>query len=244
MAYDRSVKMFDEPYAPVELEKAVAEKTINKGKFLSRAHADSYLCQMRTLKALEGVKSILEIGPGEGFAARNLRELGYEYDTLDFEGAHEPTIRADFRALDPETVSRRYDVVCAFQVLEHFPYQEFPAHLARLRALSTQYVFISLPYSCRGFSVRLNLQNGQSKRKNRRFDFYRGTNLPNRSYRPEFVKEFPWAVHYWEIGRKGFKLRRVLRDIEACGLKIQARFHAANPFHYHILCEKRGSGPG
>jgi len=50
MSYDRSIKIFDEAHAPVLLDKMVNEKDINKGKFLSKAHAESYLCQMQTKK--------------------------------------------------------------------------------------------------------------------------------------------------------------------------------------------------
>jgi len=230
--------MLDEPHAPEVLDQVVGEKTINKGKFLSKAHSESYLCQMQTIRKLKDVKSILEIGPGEGYAARNLREVGYDYQTLDFEDAHEPTIKADFRSIDPFTLTQRYDLTCAFQVLEHFPYHEFTKHIKTLRELSRDYVFISLPYSCRGFSIKLNLQNGQHKRTMKQFDFFYRTNLPNRKYREEYKQEFPWAVHFWEIGRRGFKLRKVLKDIESCGLNILERFHSPNSFHYFILCRK------
>ena len=200
MSYDRSIKIFDEPHAPVALDQMASGKTINKGKFLSPAHADSYLLQMQTIKSLSGVKTILEVGPGEGYAARNLRDVGYRYDTLDFEDAHQPTIKADFRSLDPDTIGQRYDLTCAFQVLEHFPYEDFTRHLGTLSALSKNYVFISLPFSCKGFSLKLNLQSGQQKRYIRQFDFYVPSNLPNRRYREEYMQEFPWAVHFWEIG--------------------------------------------
>jgi hypothetical protein len=241
MTYDRSIKMFDEPHAPVLLEKLVTEKSINKGKFLSKEHSESYRCQMQTISSLHGIQSILEVGPGEGYCARNLRQLGYLYETLDFEEAYEPTIKADFRSLDASTIPQRYDLTCAFQVLEHFPYDEFAKHLGVLRDLSNKYVFISLPYSCRGFSISFNLHSGQRMGPMRRFDCYIRTNLPNRKVRPEFKEEFPWAVHHWEIGRKGFGLKKVLGDIESCGLKIKKRFHSPNPFHYFILCWKDGS---
>ena len=193
---------------------------------------------MQTIRNLKDAKRILEIGPGEGFSARNLRELGYEYHTLDFEDVHEPTIKADFQSFDPNTITQRYDITCAFQVLEHFPYHEFTKHIKTLRELSKNYVFISLPYSCRGFSIKLNLQNGQHTRIIKQFDFYFRTNLPNRKYREEYKQEYPWAVHYWEIGRKGFRLSKVLADIESCELNILRRFHSPNPYHYFILCKK------
>jgi Methyltransferase domain len=237
MEYDRSRKMFDEPHSPEDLDKAVDEKIINTGKFLSKAHLESYQLQMRTIRNLKDVKKVLEIGPGEAFCARNLRELGYDYHTLDFNDTYSPTIVADFSKYDP-TSTERYDLTCAFQVLEHFPYNEFLTNLQKLRELSDKYVFISLPYSCFGFSININFQLGQSLRLDKRLNFYLRTMLTNRKYREEFKKEFPWAVHYWEIGRRGYKLSKVLGDIKSCNLKILKRFHSPNPFHYFILCEK------
>ena len=242
MSYNRSIKMYDEPHAPIALDQMTSAKTINKGKFLSPAHSESYLLQMQTIKALKGVETILEVGPGEGYAARNLRDVGYGYDTLDFEDAHQPTIKADFRSLDPNSIDKRYDLTCAFQVLEHFPYGDFTRLLKTLCVLSTNYVFISLPFSCKGFSLKLNLQNGQQRRRIKQFDFYVPTNLPNRRYREEYMREFPWAVHFWEIGRKGYPLKKVVRDIESCGLDVERRFHSPNSFHYFILCRKRTAG--
>ena len=231
--------MFDEPHTPTALDQMARDKKINRGKFLTPAHADSYLLQMQAIEGLKDVSSILEIGPGESYAAKNLRDVGYHYDTLDFEDAHGPTIKADFGSLDPASISRRYDLTCAFQVLEHFPYCDFTRHLETLGALSTRYVFISLPYSCKGFSLKLNFQSGQWKRIIRQLDFYIPTGLPNRKYREEYMQEFPWAVHFWEIGRKGYSLKTVLHDIESCGLDVIRRFHSPNAFHYFILCRKR-----
>lgn len=238
MSYDRNIKMFDEPHSPNTLDKVVEQKTINRGKFLTKAHSGSYQLQMQIIKNLKDVNTVLEIGHGEGYVARNLRSLGYDYHTLDFEGTHEPTIKADFRSFDASSVPQKYDMTCAFQVLEHFPYSDFKKHVIKLAELSSNYVFISLPYSCRGFSVDLTFQWGQNKRTQKRFDFYFATNLPNRKYREEYKKEYPWAVHYWEIGRKGFKLSKMLNDIESCGLKVMSRFHSTNPYHYLVLCKK------
>ncbi len=241
MAYDRSIRMYDESHAPEELDRIVSGKTVNKGKFLSEAHGESYLVQMREIRKLKDVASVLEVGPGEAFCAGNLRGLGYEYHTLDFESAHQPTYQADFKTLDPRTLGRLYDMTCAFQVLEHFPYEDFANRLRTLAAIARKYVFLSLPYSCRGWGFQVNVHEGQNENSVKRFHFYRPSGLPNRKYRPEYMEEFPWAVHYWEIGREGFPLERILGDVEAAGLRVLDQFHAPNPYHYFILCRKRDS---
>ena len=235
--YDRSIKAFDEPHSPEKLDQMRSDSALNKGKFLIEAHSGSYLTSMQTIRKTK-VTSVLEVGPGEGFVARNMASLGITFDTLDFEGANNPTIQADFSKFDPTPYAGKYEMTCAFQVLEHFPFEDFPRLMEKLATLSSKYVLISLPYSCRGFRLRLRVHQGQSPRWNKVYNFYRPTDKPNRKYRPEYMQEFPWAVHYWEIGRKGFKLDHVLDTIAGTGLKVTSRFHGPNPYHYYMLCEK------
>jgi SAM-dependent methyltransferase len=80
------------------------------------------------LDGLAGVRSVLEIGAGEGAMgarlARRFAYVGLELDHRSFVKAHariaEPglgrVLRGDLSALGPDEV---FDVVCAFEVLEH-----------------------------------------------------------------------------------------------------------------------------
>jgi len=236
--YNRSIKCFNEPHTPEELDRMVADKTINRGKFLNKRHAGSYQEQIKTILRL-GIERVLEIGPGEGYTARNLNALGLQFDTLDFEGAHKPTIQADFNTFDPKPYSGKYELCCGFQVLEHFPFEDFPRLVDKMVTMSSRYVYLSVPYSCYGFHFELGMHTGQLP-FSKRLRFYMPSYKKNRKYREGFMKEFPWAVHYWEIGRKGFPLKRINKTIEACGLKILEQNHGPNPFHYYFLCEKIG----
>ena len=233
--YDRTIRMYDEPHPPEVLAAHVAQKTINQGKFLSGAHAGSYLRQMQTIHRLPDVQSCFEVGPGEGFVARNLRALGYRYDTLDFEPAHQPTFLGDFKTFDVEPLRKQYDLSGAFQVLEHFPFEHFPHLLRKLAVLSKKYVFISLPFSCEGYRIEITEHQGQHDSFRDNIERFQATGLPNRTYRKEFMEEFPWAVHYWEIGRAGYDLERITDTIRQCGLEVIDQFHGPNPFHYFML---------
>ena len=238
IAYDRSTKIHDEPHPPVVLEQQRANRTLNRGKFLTESHAGSYLKQMQTIAKLDDVQSVFEVGPGAHFVARNLRELDYVYHTLDFEDIHSPTIVADFSSFDPASVSEQYDLACAFQVLEHFPFEDFTRLIDKLQALSKKYVFISLPFSCRGMRFRKIVHHGQNNTEIEEEELFEPSRLPNRRYRDEFMREFPWAVHYWEIGRIEFSLEHVIKKLQSSGLQIREQFHGPNPYHYFILCEK------
>jgi len=236
--YDRTIRMYDEGYPPEVLDKIVVSGEIHKGKFVHSNFSDSYMLQMKTLKGLKGAKKILEIGPGEMFTARNLKTLGYTYHTLDQDPRIEPTYVCSFFSFEYKWHKNEYDAVCAFQVLEHLPYGRFKEAICRMKTISRKYIVISLPYSCKGFRESRTEWDGQfNKTAERVIEHFEPTNLPNRRYRKEYIEEFPWAVHYWEIGRKGFPLVRVIDDIEACELKILDRFHSEEPFHYFIVIE-------
>ncbi len=128
---------------------------------------------------------------------------------------------------------------CAFQVLEHFPFDELPALIQKLMVVSRRYVFISLPFSCTGMRVVVTRHEGQTSHRVEEHHCFTPTNLPNRMYPAAYMAEFPWAVHHWEIGREGYSLARVQAALEACGLTVIEQYHAPNPFHYHLLCRRR-----
>ena len=227
--------MFDEPDSPANLAKSMGKAT--RGKFLMSSYTYSYITQIQELHKLRA-KSIIEVGPGEEFTANSLRMLGVRYDTLDRCDFYGSTIIEDFATFDPEPYSKSYEATCAFQVLEHFPYDKFTYLLDKLVLMSSGHILISLPYSCKGTRTTTLNWKGQVPTKENKTEKFTATGLPNRKYRPEFIKEFPYAVHYWEIGRQGFPLSKVFKDIENCGLKIDDHFHGPNPYHYFIRAKK------
>ena len=64
--FDIDKKYFDEPHSPKDLEDFKSEKP---NAFLGLS-SESYLFQMQMIKKLN-VKSIFEVGPGEGFLTIN-----------------------------------------------------------------------------------------------------------------------------------------------------------------------------
>ena len=74
---------------------------------------------MLWIKSCSGISSILETG--EGFCATNLRKLGYQYETLDkFKVSNfEPDYNQSFANFSADDHPKKYDMACAFQVLEH-----------------------------------------------------------------------------------------------------------------------------
>ena len=236
--FNRKVKMYDEPHTPELLTKLTKNKNLNKGKFLNEAHFFSYYLQMKKIYDLK-VKSVCEIGPGENFIQKYMKSLDIKYDTMDIFKESNPTYLSTLEDFDISTIDNKYEMVAAFQMLEHSNYDNFKANLQKMKNMSSKYIYISLPYSCNKFSFSFNIQLGQNKRFKKSLELIWPTNKANRKYRKEYMIQFPWAIHYFEIGRKGFPKNKVLDDIQSVGLTILETFHSQNSYHYFILAEKQ-----
>ena len=232
--FDIHNKYFDEPHPPIDLEK----NNLNLGKFLSENHGENYLMYMKFINSLRDCNSILEVGPGEGYIRDNFLKLGKEYDTIDIVDDFSPTYLCDFLDFDPLSTDKRYDLTAAFQVLEHFEFSKFDENIKKLSEMSKKYIFISLPYSCIGFTLKFTLQISQTKRIKKNLKIYLRSFKANRKYRNEYKSRYPWAVHYFEIGRRGYPLKKILKIFSNNNLKIISRTHGDNPYHYLILLEK------
>lgn len=234
--YDRSIKKFDEPHAPVILDSLKLKLNINKGKLINEDYSYSYLTQIKTILELN-VKSVLEIGPGDDFNGQYFRDMGIEYESMNLPGTTNSKYKTKLEDFHVNEIPERFDLVAAFQMLEHSPYENFPGNIRKMADLSKRYIFISLPFDCYGFEFSLGFRSGQ-KSKKYNLKILIPTYRANRKYRKEYMEEFPWAVHYWEIGRRGFPLGKILNDIRSAGLNVVSRFHGKNHYHYFILAEK------
>lgn len=183
------------------------------------------------------VKSILEFGPGRGLFGLIARYFGHEYCGVDVDTSRgevdvESTIK-DFQT------DKKYDLVCAFQTLEHNPPEDLLVHLKKMAELSSKYVFISLPYSGRWISFCINVNVPKIQRM-----FKTVFAWDRLLRRPRPVEKFrsdpnPFQYHWFEVGDKGFS-KADLRSV-ACeaGLKTVKDFHSVTfPYHYFMLFEK------
>jgi 2-polyprenyl-3-methyl-5-hydroxy-6-metoxy-1,4-benzoquinol methylase len=176
----------------------------------------SYWHQIRAVLAVRP-RTVLEIGPGSGVLRSYLLGRGVDVKTLDLDPERRPDYVADLTRLD-ETLPAglQFDAICAFQVLEHLPFEELEPVLANLARRSRRDVFISLPY--RGWRLRLAFWSGD-------WSFSIGH---------KFM--FPWVAkrcpeHYWELG-KGYSARRITRILARHFEVVSRGFIRENPYHY------------
>jgi 2-polyprenyl-3-methyl-5-hydroxy-6-metoxy-1,4-benzoquinol methylase len=78
--------------------------------------------------------------------------LGYEISTIDLDPENNPDFDCKISELEP---SDQFDVVCAFEVLEHMPYQSSLEMFQEMARLSKKWTLISVPTKRNSLSVRL-----------------------------------------------------------------------------------------
>lgn len=186
----------------------------------------SYWYQIQAINRAKP-KSILEIGCGQGLLSHYLRHnLGINVTTIDIDTSLMPDITGDVRLLRENFEPNSFDLVCAFQVLEHIPFDEFIPALRQMREVSRETVLLSLPHCGYNLHVRLWLKNHQFAIGRRVTPF----------------KPSSWVFngqHYWEIGASESSLKRVVSMIRSV-LKIKTHYFCPDyPYHYFFECHKK-----
>lgn len=175
----------------------------------------SYWYQIRSALRREP-KRVLEVGPGSGVFRSYLQNAGVEVLAADIDETRGPDVVADVSRLDEVLpAGERFDIIAAFQILEHIPFDRFAPALEGIANRAT-YALISLPRN--GWQIRWSWALGAVKHS---VGFY----LPY-PYRHRYNPQ-----HYWELDRK-HSVRKVTR-IMSRYFEIEERFKIReNPYHY------------
>jgi SAM-dependent methyltransferase len=198
----------------------------NHYKFAHYSHLGRWVSYYHQLDELlkKHPKNVLEVGPGDkvfGSFLKNNTEVSYT--SVDIAEDLHPDIVGDITKLPLENNS--YDAVCVFEVLEHLPYEHFEQAVSELHRVSRKHVFISLPHFGPPFKFLLKVPL-----------------LPviKISFKIPFMKEHAFnGEHYWEIGKKGYPLERILRDLEKQFVVEKHFIPFENQYHHFFVLEKR-----
>lgn len=187
----------------------------------------SYYHQLRETVAL-APHGVLEVGVGDGVFRDYIKNnTAIAYTSLDIADDVAPDILGNIE--DMPVRDDAYDAVCAFEILEHLPYERFDRCLAEIARVSRQYAVVSLPhfgptitFSCKvPFLPEVRL----------------AVKLP-------FPRKHTFnGQHYWEIGKYGYPLSRILAAFQK-HFKVQKHFVLYNtPYHHFFVLEKRTRYP-
>jgi len=180
----------------------------------------SYYFQIREILALQPA-SMLEVGTGDGFLGRFVKSAtGIAYHSLDIASDLEPEIVGSVEAIPLRDGA--VDVVVAFEVLEHLPFEGFVPALREMRRVTRSHVFISLPHFGPRPKVALKVPGMRELRLAAKLPFPRAHTFHGQ--------------HYWEIGKRGYsvgRIRSVLRGMFAIQkdfLPFETQYH-----HFFLL---------
>lgn len=193
----------------------------SKRRFISYWHQIDEIINLKP-------RSLLEIGVGNGLVSRYLKQRGFSITTLDVDPALGPDIVGSVVAIPLSDNS--FDVTACFEVLEHVPYEDFKKALHEIYRVSTKYATLSLPDCTRAYRLELQIPKiGDLK-------FL--ISLP----RLEAPVHIFNGEHYWEIGKAGYPLRRILNDIEMVGFKLIKSYRVFEvPRHRFFILRKEGT---
>lgn len=121
--------------------------------------------------------------------------MGIDHTSVDLAADLSPDILAS--ALELPLADESFDLTCAFQVLEHMPYQDSLAAFRELCRVSRQDILISLPNAGAAFLLTLPLLGSLRQL----------LQLPLPTLQPMI------RSHHREIGRPGTGMGRLTRDL-------------------------------
>lgn len=162
-------------------------------KYVDIHRFSSYYYQLKSIHEANP-NSILEVWTWNWIIGKILKDT-FEYKTIDFDENLRPDFIWDI-SCGTTLADNSFDLVCAFQVLEHIEFDKFEFCLKELKRISKKNVIISLPY-CRipiEFSLKIPLFS----------------NIKLNLSIPKFYKKFTFDwQHYWEIWSRWYSYKKI-----------------------------------
>ncbi len=203
----------------------------NLGRFISYYYQSSFAIDLNP-------SNVLEIGIGNKTVYNYLTQCNIKVDTLDFDKSLNPDFVNDVRDMS-KIDDNSYDLVMACEILEHIPWDDIPKALNELSRTSKRYVLISVPHCAFVIQNVFVLPLLQSFVKEPFFKL--SLSIPLFLYKPKFGNEtkFYHEEHYWEIGMRGYSLRKIKRELRKNFNIIKTHRPVMNPYHHFFVLEKK-----
>ena len=184
----------------------------------------SYWHQIHEILLLKQ-NEVLEIGVGNSFVCEYLRERGADIVTLDIDKELKPDVVGS--VLNIPFQDRSFQIVACYELLEHLPYENLSKALSEIFRVSKSYAILSLPDATRVYRVHIHIPRiGEIKKL-----------VPSPRIKSP-IHRFD-GEHYWEIGKVGYPLKRVVSDIEKQGLQLERTYRVYEmPYHRFFILRK------
>jgi SAM-dependent methyltransferase len=171
-----------------------------------------------------GAQTVLEIGAGDGVVGAYLRgNTKVQYTSLDIADDVGADVVGSITALPFPDAS--FDAVCAFEVVEHLPYEKLNEALSELARVSRGIVLVSVPH----FGPALKLR-----------------------FKAPFIPEISIATkvpvprdhrfngqHYWELGKRGYPVSRFRTSLQQYFSIEREYVPFENQYHHFFILKKK-----
>ncbi len=168
-------------------------------------------------------ESVLEVGVGTGVIGPVLQHEGIHYQTLDIAADLKPDFVGSVDAMPVKDMS--YDVVCAFEILEHLPFEKFEQSVKEIHRVAKVGAVVSLPHF--GPPIKFLIK------------------IP---FLPEI--KCAWKIpyprthvfngqHYWEIGKREYPVRRIRDVLEKYFIVTKEFVPFENQYHHFFVLKKK-----
>ncbi|HJV33151.1 MAG TPA: methyltransferase domain-containing protein [Patescibacteria group bacterium] len=193
-------------------------------KSVKYEHLDRWISYYRQIQEVLSLRpeDLLEIGKGSGLVSTVLKSRGLDVTSLDIDPDVKPDVVGSVLALP--FADKKFDVTLCAEVLEHLPFEDFPKALSEIRRVTRRAVVLSLPNW--GWTFWLGLKLPMLPKLDL---FWKLTGI---------LKHPPGGEHFWEIGKRGYPLRRISDAIGKAGFRIRKTYlKPDSPYHRFFLLE-------
>lgn len=168
---------------------------------------------------------VLEIGPGPGTFSQSARNFGIHVETLDLDPELNPTHVASVTEMPFPDNS--FDVVCAFQMLEHLPYQTSLNAFEEMCRVARGHVVISLPNAGKYMAFTAKFPRLKVLR-----------HIVPLTYIAPKRHKFD-GEHYWEVNKIGYSEKKIVNDFSKWGSLKRSFRVTENPVHHFFVFSPR-----
>ena len=192
-------------------------------RYMRRARWNSVWNQLHEVLSLQPA-SVLEVGPGPGLFKSNAQQFGLNIETVDID----PELKPDHLGSVTELpfADNSYDLVCAFQVLEHMPYADSLKAFSEMVRVSKHNVVLSLPNALKVWRLRIDLPQ-----------VFTWQAMVRRPFAKPEVHVFD-GQHFWEINKQESMLDSIEADFGAHADLLRSYQLYENPYHHFFVYQK------
>lgn len=186
----------------------------------------SYYYQLREILE-QRPSSVLEVGVGDGVVKQYLlNNTNVTYKSLDIAEDLDPDIVGSVENIP--LLDDSVDIVVAYEVLEHLPFEKFEKTLSELKRVSRNTVIISLPHF--GPPVKFSFK----------IPFLPEIRF---AFKIPFPKKHVFnGEHYWEIGKRGYSVRKIRSLIKKCFIIQKEFIPFENQYHHFFILSRHLNG--